>query len=427
VDSVTNTTVWRWDSDAFGKTAANDDPDGDGTKFTLNLRFPGQYYDSESGLHYNYHRYYDPNTGRYITSDPIGLDGGLNTYGYVGGNPVKYFDKYGLFRPCELVGGCTVTGSTNNSNYVSTPDTPTTIVILNGSNNMNNCPSGLNWYTTNTIGPNQFGNTTDEGFTRTCDLECPNGDKMKGLEVPNRIQYDSAEQYKQIMDRIFAQECLWDPNSMARQVCPKKKIGSILLGLCVCGNSNLMANELVSLNELIDFADNIALVDIYKYKNTECGQEWFAKVIKAYKGIENGQEVNIGHLSIYSKIGGRYVVFLRKNQLTYDEKLKDAALSEVYDNKCIKKIKIYHLKPYGIGVFQTYPTGYKQVEYGKPTYIVLVPKQIKLPDSLSAPNELEEIRQQYKFDEKVNLIEETRFDKFMEQVNSTDSEATLIK
>ncbi|MCP4553646.1 MAG: RHS repeat-associated core domain-containing protein [Bacteroidetes bacterium] len=62
------------------------------------LRFPGQYYDQETGLYYNHYRYYNPETGRYITSDPIGLEGGLNTYAYVEGNPLIYADLYGLAK-----------------------------------------------------------------------------------------------------------------------------------------------------------------------------------------------------------------------------------------------------------------------------------------------------------------------------------------
>ncbi len=61
-----------------------------------NLRFAGQYYDEETGLHYNYHRYYDPSIGRYLTPDPIGLAGGVNLYSYVLNNPVNFTDPNGL-------------------------------------------------------------------------------------------------------------------------------------------------------------------------------------------------------------------------------------------------------------------------------------------------------------------------------------------
>lgn|GEM_PF-554960 len=94
--------VWRWASDAFGATLPDEDPDGDGQKVRMPLRFPGQYFDAESGLHYNGYRTYDPASGRYLESDPIGLQGGINTYAYVGGNPVSFVDSMGL-ETCVLV------------------------------------------------------------------------------------------------------------------------------------------------------------------------------------------------------------------------------------------------------------------------------------------------------------------------------------
>jgi RHS repeat-associated protein len=92
-----NTVVWRWDADPFGAAAADQDPDGDSVTFLYGLRLPGQYYDAESGLNYNYYRDgYDPSVGRYTQSDPIGLNGGINTYAYGLNNPVLFIDPLGL-------------------------------------------------------------------------------------------------------------------------------------------------------------------------------------------------------------------------------------------------------------------------------------------------------------------------------------------
>ena len=83
------TLEWSWTSDPFG----NGQPTG---SLTYNLRFPGQYYDSETGHNYNYYRDYNPQTGRYLESDPFGLKAGINTYVYVEDMPLVLVDRFGL-------------------------------------------------------------------------------------------------------------------------------------------------------------------------------------------------------------------------------------------------------------------------------------------------------------------------------------------
>ena len=83
--------VWNADYKPFGEAEVAGDVEN-------RFRFPGQYLDGETGLHYNWHRYYDSGVGRYLTGDPIGLGGGINLYAYVDNGPINWIDPFGLAK-----------------------------------------------------------------------------------------------------------------------------------------------------------------------------------------------------------------------------------------------------------------------------------------------------------------------------------------
>jgi RHS repeat-associated protein len=91
--------VWEIQTTPFGEVV-DEDPDPEAPNAVIqSIRFPGQYYDAETGLHYNWHRYYDPSIGRYISADPIGQAGGvLNLYSYALNDPINVADPLGLFN-----------------------------------------------------------------------------------------------------------------------------------------------------------------------------------------------------------------------------------------------------------------------------------------------------------------------------------------
>jgi len=98
IDPVRDVAIWTWDlkGEAFGNTPPDQDPDKDGTAFVFDMRFPGQRYDAATGFNQNYFRDYESGAGRYVQSDSIGLDGGINTYAYVSSKPLEMRDASGL-------------------------------------------------------------------------------------------------------------------------------------------------------------------------------------------------------------------------------------------------------------------------------------------------------------------------------------------
>jgi RHS repeat-associated protein len=124
VANAAGTTVWRWDQqEPFGSNPADENPSGLGV-FDLPLRLPGQYLDKETNLHYNYFRDYDPATGRYVQSDPIGLAGGLNPYLYVGGNPISYVDPKGEITLAAFAVGVVTAAALWALPHLILPDPP---------------------------------------------------------------------------------------------------------------------------------------------------------------------------------------------------------------------------------------------------------------------------------------------------------------
>ena len=124
--------IWQWEGEAFGNTPAEEL-----TATKVNLRFPGQYFDEETNLHYNHFRYYDPALGRYITSDPIGLKAGLNSYVYVEGNALSLIDPYGLV------------GKSRNQKLMESTSSllPTTPQPAPGESGYSDCVAGwISWY-----------------------------------------------------------------------------------------------------------------------------------------------------------------------------------------------------------------------------------------------------------------------------------------
>ncbi|MCK6407037.1 MAG: hypothetical protein L6Q60_13605, partial [Rhodocyclaceae bacterium] len=162
----------------------------------INLRFPGQYYDQESGMHYNWHRVYDPAVGRYLSPDPIGVAGGVNLYSYVGGNPLGSSDPTGLIAGVDdavVIGGVLIVGAA----AMSTPQGQKAIggAISGAINAVKEACPCFNY--TNVYEPNdgKHGSGARSGPRGTISPEPINGAAALASSVPvgnSRIGHDPA-------------------------------------------------------------------------------------------------------------------------------------------------------------------------------------------------------------------------------------------
>ena len=150
------------------------------------MRFPGQYFDAETNLHYNYFRDYDSEIGRYTQSDPIGLAGGINTFGYALQYPIKYTDAKGLAVPLAIT-ACA-------SNPACVAATTATVAALGCA--ITNCTdaidNAINENTNNNIIP--FPGTSIPNDTENVGAnECPPPDNCKEWKAATLARKNNAE------------------------------------------------------------------------------------------------------------------------------------------------------------------------------------------------------------------------------------------
>lgn len=206
-DATTGAVVWKAYYEPFGSATVSPV-----STIENNLRLPGQYYDRETGLHYNYFRDYDPSTGRYIEADPIGLNAGPNVYAYVDGNPLSYGDPLGLdiSYANHLVGA-----GFYHSLLIITPDNQ---ALYANDYRFQNFDADGNRFATIGAGPNLYDHL-EYGFNRPKDVLDPIAFRKK-LDLPCKYANEDAA-----IQRLFQLANTYNKNRTWYTLLPQNLLG----------------------------------------------------------------------------------------------------------------------------------------------------------------------------------------------------------
>ena len=188
-DGETNALKWQFTPTAFGgQVDTSINVNKSDSSYELNVRFPGQYEDTETGLYYNHWRYYDKGTGRYLSADPLGLGGGENLYAYVNATPTHFIDPPGLLLFAFDGTGNQDYGSNERSNvvkfrdaYKADPNEPN--MFKNGIHTIDDQSRRFGSF----ANKNAFyisGAATDDQYSG---IEAPLGDGGFGLSIVKRV------------------------------------------------------------------------------------------------------------------------------------------------------------------------------------------------------------------------------------------------
>jgi RHS repeat-associated protein len=160
--------VWRWDQqEPFGVNVPDENPSGLGA-FEFPMRFPGQYFDKETNLHYNGARDYDSGIGGYIQPESLGVFGDINLYRYGRSNPLTYTDPDGM-QAAAVMGG----GAASSGTGVATGVGSRAISVLGPIGAV--AGAGLGGYEIGTL----IYPIIEPGLSRAIDLVCKDGDREK--------------------------------------------------------------------------------------------------------------------------------------------------------------------------------------------------------------------------------------------------------